>query len=57
MQLLNDPSVKKFYQNEVLDVPISKLDNYEDQGKIKMLFPSSRLMNDTGLDLSRIKNA
>lgn len=57
MRLVNDPSVKKFYQNEVLSVPIKKLENYNDSSKIKLMFESSRGMNDINFDLHKIKNA
>lgn len=57
MNLLNDPTVKKFYQNEVLEIPIKKLENYNDVGKIKLIFESSVGMNDINFNLHKIHDA
>ncbi len=57
MNILNDPSVKKFYQNEVLEVPLKKLEKYEDYAKIKLIFESCEGMNDMNFDLHKIPNA
>lgn len=55
--LLNNPSIKKFYKNDVMTVPIVKLDNYDDYGKVKVMFSSCKNMNREEFDLSRIADA
>ena len=57
MNLLNDPTVKKFYQNDVIDIKIKKLENYNDYGKIKLMFESSIGMNDPNFNPDKIKDA
>ncbi len=55
--LLSNPSIKKFYKNDVMKVPTIKLDEYEDYGKIKVMFNSCRDMNNEDFEPSRLKNA
>lgn len=55
--LLNDDSVKKFYDNEVLAVKEYKLKNYSDPLQIKIGFESCDRVNDPHLDLSKLKDA
>ena len=43
--LLSDPSIKKFYKNEVMNVPMVKLEEYDDYAKIKAMFRSCASMN------------
>jgi len=41
MNLLNDPTVKKFYQNKVMKVPIKCLKSYKDMSKVKTIYPAT----------------
>ena len=43
--LLSNPSIKKFYKNEVMNVPMVKLEDYDDYHKIKAMFKSCTAMN------------
>lgn len=38
MNILNDPSVKKYYRNQVIEIPMKKLESYDDVAKIKLFF-------------------
>ena len=55
--LLNNPSIKKFYKNDVMDVPTVKLDDYDDYSKIKIMFPACRQMNSEDFDPNYIDDA
>lgn len=57
MNLMNDPSVKKFYQNKVLDLKFLKLENYKDMSKIKIIFNSVSDVNNPNFDVDGIEDA
>lgn len=48
--LLSNPSIKKFYKNEVMNVPMVKLEDYDDYHKIKAMFKSCTAMNSEDFD-------
>lgn len=48
--LMNDPTVKNFYQNQVMQLNFAKLDSYKDKSKIKIIFDSVKNMNDPNFD-------
>lgn len=55
--LLSDPSIKKFYKNEVMAVPMVKLEEYEDYAKVKAMFRSCASMNSEEFDPDALKDA
>ena len=55
--LLNDDSVKKFYDNEVLEIKEFKLKNYSDPLQIKMGFESCERVNDPSFEPKKLKDA
>lgn len=55
--LLNDDSVKKFYQNEVLEVKELRLRGYDDLAQIRAAFESCGGVNDPAFDAARLKDA
>lgn len=55
--LLNDDSVKKFYQNEVLEVKQVKLRSYADIAQVRAAFESCTGVNDPAFDPARLKDA
>ena len=55
--ILSDPSIKKFYKNEVMNIPMVKLEDYEDYHKIKAMFKSCANMNDKSFDPESINDA
>jgi hypothetical protein len=55
--LLANPSIKKFYKNEVMNVPMVKLEDYEDYHKIKAMFKSCANMNSEMFDIESIQDA
>lgn len=54
---LNDPSIKKFYKNEVMNVPMVKLEDYDDYHKIKAMFKSCTTMNSEDFDPESLDDA
>lgn len=57
MNILNNEGNKKFYQNEVLQIKMTKLENYNDYSKIKLLFHSCEDMNDQKLNFNKLNDA
>ena len=55
--LMKDPSVKKFYQNQVLDLKFRKLEKYTDLSKIKLMFESATHVNDPYFDTDSLHDA
>ena len=55
--LLSNPSIKKFYKNEVMNVPMVKLEDYDDYHKIKAMFKSCLSMNSEDFDPESIDEA
>ena len=55
--LLNDDSVRKFYQNEVLQVKQVKLRSYDDIAQIRAAFESCAGVNDPAFDPAKLKDA
>lgn len=51
MNVMKDPSVKKFYQNQVLDLKFKKLEKYNDMSKIKLMFESATSANDPNFNI------
>jgi hypothetical protein len=57
MAILSNESNKKFYQNEVLQIKMTKLEKYSDYSKIKLLFRSCEDMNDSKINFSKLHDA
>lgn len=57
MNILNNEGNKKFYQNEVLQIKMTKLENYSDYGKIKLLYTSCEEMNDMKFNIGKLNDA
>lgn len=57
MTLLSNESNKKFYQNEVLQIKMTKLERYNEYAKIKLLFRSCEDMNDPKLNFGKLHDA
>jgi hypothetical protein len=57
MNILNNEGNKKFYQNEVLQMKMTKLDKYTDFAKVKLLFRSCEDMNDQKANFSKLNDA
>lgn len=57
MTLLSNESNKKFYQNDVLQMKMTKLERYNDYAKIKLLFRSCEDMNDPKLNFNKLHDA
>ena len=57
MSILNNESNKKFYQNEVLQIKMTKLEKYHDYSKIKLLFRNCEDMNDAKVNFSKLHDA
>ena len=57
MSILNNESNKKFYQNEVMQIKMTKLDDYSDHGKLKLFFHSCEDMNEPRFNLSKLNDA
>ena len=57
MSILNNEGNKKFYQNEVMQIKMTKLDSYSDYGKIKLLFHSCEDMNEPRFNLAKLNDA
>lgn len=55
--LLNDDSVRKFYQNDVLEIPERRLANYNDITQIRAGFDSCERVNDPSFDPQSVKEA
>ena len=56
-RILRMESNKKFYQNQVLDVPMVRLSEYHDLAKIRMSLPSCVNVNDSHADFSNLRDA
>ena len=57
MTILNNEGNKKFYQNEVLQIKMTKLEKYNDYAKIKLLFRSCDDMNDQKINFAKLHDA
>lgn len=57
MSILNNEGNKKFYQNEVMQIKMTKLDSYGDYGKIKLLFRSCEEMNEPRFNTAKLNDA
>ena len=57
MNLMQDPTVKNFYQNQVLKLKFLKLENYQDVSKVKIFFDSVSDMNNPSFDVDGMENA
>ena len=57
MSILNNESNKKFYQNDVLQIKMTKLEKYHDYSKLKLLFRSCEDMNDSKINLNKLHDA
>lgn len=57
MSILNNQGNKKFYQNDVLQIKMTKLDKYSDYSKIKLLYRSCEDMNDPKINFAKLNDA
>lgn len=57
MTILSNETNKKFYQNEVLQIKMTKLEKYNEYSKIKLLFRSCEDMNDPKINLNKLNDA
>ena len=57
MSILNNESNKKFYQNEVMQIKMTNLDDYSDHEKIKQFFHSCEDMNEPRFNPSKLNDA
>ena len=55
--LLADPSIKKFYKNEVMTVPMIKLEEYDDYAKVKAMFRSCANVNSSDFEPESARDA
>lgn len=55
--ILNNEANKKFYQNEVMQIKMTKLDSYAEMSKIRLLFRSCEDMNDPKFNPSKLNDA
>ena len=57
MTILNNEGNKKFYQNEVLQIKMTKLEKYNDYSKIKLLYRSCEDINDPRVNFAKLQDA